>query len=184
MRLKEYDSDINQKDEENIINTKNSSFKRNNDMTRFIIDKNNSIKININGIKTKKDITKIKLNKLNLGQENKLKYIYDLNQSNNRYININDLINDLYNYKIKYQELKNIIENKNENGLIIKQFNLNLSNIKKEKEILNNKKKFLINELTKSIYNNDKLQKKYKNEFERIDSYINKLFFDLNQSNN
>ena len=75
--------------------------------------------------------------------------------------------------------MKNILKNKNEEK---NKFNENFIELQKENELLNNKKKFLINELTKSIYNNDKLNQRYKNELERIDSYINQIKFDINSN--
>ena len=53
--------------------------------------------------------------------------------------------------------------------------------LKKENEYLNKQKEFLINELTKSIYHNEKLEQRYKNELERIDAYVNKINFDIKE---
>ena len=173
---------INNSKEENKknYNLKNNSVHKYDDKKeKLVIDQVNRINIIINGIKDKININAIKLHKLNLKDENKLKSIYN-NDERYKNIKLEDLINDLYEYKIKYQELKNIIENKEDEK---NKFDENFIELKKENEILNNKKKFLINELTKSIYYNEKLNQKYKDELVRIDSYINKIDFDLNSNN-
>lgn len=165
----------------NYINNNNKYINNKNMNKIFIIDKNNKNEINIKGIKTDNiDLTKINLNKLKKEQQNKINLIYNNNNDKNRkkaFFNINDLINDLYKYKIKYEEIKNILDNKKEDKA--KEFNHNLLNIKNENKSLSEQKNFLINELTKSIYNNEKLEQKYKEELDRIDAYTNKVKYDL-----
>ena len=145
----------------------------------YTIDKNEQNQINIKGIKQQqKDLINIKTNEFSKEIENKLNSIYGKNK--NKMINVDKLINDLYEYKIKYENLKLMVNSKDIEKTK-KEINDNLSKLKKENYKLNLQKKFLINELTKSIYNNENLRNKYKNELERFDSYLNKIKYDLKE---
>ena len=145
----------------------------------YSIDKNEQNQINIKGIKQQqKDLINIKTNEFSKEIENKLSSIYGKNK--NKMINVDKLINDLYEYKIKYENLKLMVNSKDIEKTK-KEINDNLSKLKKENYKLNLQKKFLINELTKSIYNNENLRNKYKNELERFDSYLNKIKYDLKE---
>ena len=146
---------------------------------KYFIDESGKNEINICGIKTNKNLSRIKFKELTQEQENKIKILCKKNNIKNYYININDLINDLYKYKVKYFEImKNLDSNKEQKE---KEFDDNLTKLKKENEYLNKQKNFLINELTKSIYHNEKLEQRYKNELERIDAYVNKINFDIKE---
>ncbi len=159
-----------------IKNTNNNSPKKN---VTYVIDESGKNEISICGNKNRKKLSKIKFKELTQEQENKLKILCDKNSIKNDYININDLINDLYEYKVKYCEIiKNLDSNKEQKE---KEFDENLVKLKKENEYLNKQKEFLINELTKSIYHNEKLEQRYKNELERIDAYVNKINFDIKE---
>ena len=159
-----------------IKNTNNNSPKKN---VTYVIDESGKNEITICGNKNRKQLSKIKFKELTQEQENKLKILCDKNSIKNDYININDLINDLYEYKVKYCEIiKNLDSNKEQKE---KEFDENLVKLKKENEYLNKQKEFLINELTKSIYHNEKLEQRYKNELERIDAYVNKINFDIKE---
>lgn len=159
-----------------IKNTNNNSPKKN---VTYVIDESGKNEISICGNKNRKKLSKIKFKELTQEQENKLKILCDKNSIKNDYINIIDLINDLYEYKVKYCEIiKNLDSNK---GQKEKEFDENLVKLKKENEYLNKQKEFLINELTKSIYHNEKLEQRYKNELERIDAYVNKINFDIKE---
>lgn len=159
-----------------IKNTNNNSPKKN---VTYVIDESCKNEISICGNKNRKKFSKIKFKELTQEQENKLKILCDKNSIKNDYININDLINDLYEYKVKYCEIiKNLDSNKEQKE---KEFDENLVKLKKENEYLNKQKEFLINELTKSIYHNEKLEQRYKNELERIDAYVNKINFDIKE---
>ena len=88
---------------------------------------------------------------------------------------------DLLNIKIdefnkEYENKLNII---NGNKKKKKEIDDDLSKAKEENCKLNLQKKFLINELTKSIYNNENLRTRYKNELDRLDSYLKKIKYDL-----
>ena len=158
----------------------NDSIKINNfPKKNFIIDKNQQNQINIQGIKQKKVSKKhIEISEFTKDKENKLNSIYGKNKI--KIVNIDKLINDLYEYKIRHEKLKFILKFKNiEKNK--KEKNDNLSKLKEEGYKLKMQKKFLINELTKSIYNTENLRSKYKNELERFDSYLNKIKFDLKE---
>ena len=146
----------------------------------FIIDKNEQNQINIKGLKQQKDFVNIEFNEFNKEQEQKLNSIYKNNK--NKIVNVDKLISDLYEYKIKYEKLKYILNSKNIEK-IKKETNDNLSKSKEENNKLNLQKKFLINELTKSIYNNENLRQKYKNQLNRFESYINKMKYELKENN-
>ena len=62
--------------------------------------------------------------------------------------------------------------------------NEQLSKLKEENIKLNLQNKFLINELTKSMYNNENWRNKYKNELDRFDSYINKIKYEIKENIN
>ena len=136
----------------------------------FIIDKIEQNRFNIQGIKRDKGNVNIKITDLKKEQENELNSIY----GNNNVINIEKLIDDLYDYKNKYEKLKE----KNTEKLNMEN-NEQLSKLKEENIKLNLQNKFLINELTKSIYNNENLRNKYKDELDRFDSYINKIKYEI-----
>ena len=143
----------------------------------YTIDKNEQNQIKIQGIKQQqKDLINIKTNEFSKEIENKLSSIYGKNK--NKMINVDKLINDLYEYKIKYENLKLMVNSKDIEKTK-KEINDNLSKLKKENYKLNLQKKFLINELTKSIYNNENLRTRYKNELDRLDSYLKKIKYDL-----
>jgi len=144
----------------------------------FIIDKNEQNQINIQGIKPQKDSMNIKTNEFPKEIENKLNLIYGNYKT--KAINVDKLISDLYDYKVKYENLTLIVNSKDIERTK-KEINENLSKLKKENYKLNLQKKFLINELTKSIYNTEQLRNKYKNELERFDSYLNKIKYDLKE---
>ena len=178
----DYSNDLNKnqilKNEQLTLNKKNNN--NINNKRIFVIDKSEQNNFNIYGISEKNDLSNIDINKLKKDQMNKLKSIYS--NRNNKVINVEQLINDLYDYKIKYQEIQNLLNSKNIKEAK-KEINQNLSKIKEENIMLNLQKKFLINELTKSIYNHEKLRYKYKDELERFDSYLNKIKFDINENN-
>ena len=142
--------------------------------TNLIIDKNEQNRFNIKGIKKKKFEFDIEINEFKQEHINKLNSIY----GNNNVINIEKLIDDLYEYKNKYEKLNQINEEKvkseNEKELI---------KLKEENTKLNLQNKFLINELTKSIYNGENFRNKYKNELDRFDSYINKMKYEIKENN-
>ena len=161
----------------NSIKQTNNNNPKNN--IAYVIDESGKNEINICGNKNKKNLSKIKFKELTQEQENKLKILCEKNKIKNDYININDLINDLYEYKVKYCEIKkNLDSNKEQKD---KEFDENLTKLKNENEYLNKQKEFLINELTKSIFHNEKLEQRYKNELERIDAYVNKINFDIKE---
>ena len=145
---------------------------------QFIIDSNQENHINIQGIKQQNAPMNIKFNEFNKEQENKLKEIYG--KSINSIINVEKLINDLYEYKIKCERIELILKSENIEKTK-KEINENLTKLKEENKKLNLQKRFLINELTKSIYNRESLRQKYKNELDRFDSYINKIKYDLKE---
>ena len=151
-------------------------FKYKENKNKFTICDNE--KLIIDGIKiknkNKNDLSKIGVNTLNVEQEKK---IIDLYKNKDESINIKNIINDLYEYKLSNQNLTKIIDEQKEVNTTI--INEKLLNSKKDNNALNIKKNFLINEITKSIYNNEKLKQRYKNEIERINSFINKIKFDL-----
>jgi len=161
----------------NSLKSENTSSPKKN--ITYVIDENGKNEINIRGKKNKKNLSKIKLKELTKEQENKLKIFSEKNKNKNDYININDLINDLYEYKVKYFEIKKNLDSNKE--LKEKEFDENLKKLKSENEYLNKQKHFLINELTKSIYCNEKLKQRYKNELERIDAYVNEINFDIKE---
>ena len=63
-----------------------------------------------------------------------------------------------------------------------KEINENLQKLRDKNLKLNLQRKFLINELTKSIYNRENLRHKYKNELDRVESYLNKIKYDLKEN--
>ena len=158
------------------INTKHEKNNKGNKKHKLSINK---MEIKLDGTKAKDeiDLSKINVNTLNIEQEKKLKELYNIDKDENKIVDIKDLIDNLYEYKIRNQCLENIRDGKKDvNSNIINQ---TLFNSKKENNALNVKKNFLISEITKSIYNNEKLSQRFKNEIERINSYINKIKFDL-----
>ena len=167
-----YDLDYSEKNRQIIIN----DIKKNiiNQKADFIIEKNEQNRFNIQGIKQEKNRLKIGINEFKKEQENKLHSIY----GNNKIINIEKLIDDLYEYKNKYEKLNKINIDKSKVGNDEK-----LSKLKEENIKLNLQNKFLINELTKSIYNNENFRNKYKNELDRFDSYINKIKYEIKENN-
>ena len=167
-----YDLDNSEKYRQIIIN----DIKKNiiNQKTDFIIEQNEQNRFNIQGIKQEKNRLKIGINEFKKEQENKLHSIY----GNNKIINIEKLIDDLYEYKNKYEKLNKINIEKSKVGNDEK-----LSKLKEENIKLNLQNKFLINELTKSIYNNENFRNKYKNELDRFDSYINKIKYEIKENN-
>ena len=167
-----YDLDYSEKNRQIIIN----DIKKNiiNQKADFIIEQNEQNRFNIQGIKREKNPLKIGINEFKKEQENKLHSIY----GNNKIINIEKLIDDLYEYKNKYEKLNqiNIGKSKEKNDE-------KLSKLKEENIKLNLQNKFLINELTKSIYNSENFRNKYKNELDRFDSYINKMKYEIKENN-
>ena len=160
----------------NIIN--DNSILNNIQNNKFIIDRNIQNQINIQGIKENKDPLNINLNDFKPEQEKKLISVYKNNKI--KIINVDKLINDLYENKIKYEKMKIIFASKNiEKNK--KEINDDLSKIKVENKKLNSQKHFLINELTKSIYNYENLRNKYTDELNRINSYLNKIKYDLKE---
>ena len=143
----------------------------------FIVDKKNHSEINICGVKNKNDTSQYNINNLNEEQRNKLGTI----DKNKKYFSNNELINYLYDYMIGYNEIKKMEDTKNKEDDNEIDINITLLKKRNENKFLNLQKNFLMNELIKSTYNNEKLQKKYKNELERIDAYLNKIKFDLNE---
>ena len=142
--------------------------------TNLIIDKNEQNRFNIKGIKQKKFEFDIEINEFKQEHINKLNSIY----GNNNVINIEKLIDDLYEYKNKYEKLNQINEEK-----IKSESEEKLIKLKEENTKLNLQNKFLINELTKSMYNYENLRNKYKNELDRFDSYINKMKYEIKENN-
>ena len=162
---------------ENFYNNDNSIL-NNIQNNKFIIDRNIQNQINIQGIKENKDPLNINLNDFKPEQEKKLNSVYKNNKI--KIINVDKLINDLYENKIKYEKMKIIFASKNiEKNK--KEINDDLSKIKVENKKLNSQKHFLINELTKSIYNYENLRNKYTDELNRINSYLNKIKYDLKE---
>ena len=115
----------------------------------YIINKNEQNQIIIQGIKQQNDSMNIKTSEFTQEIENKLNSIYGKNK--NKIINIDKLINDLYEYKIKYENLVLMVNSKDIEKTK-KEINDNLSNLKKENYKLNLQKKFLINELTIEVF--------------------------------
>ena len=144
----------------------------------FIIDKNEQNVINIKGSNFKKDLFNIKIDEFSKDYKNKLNTIRENNK--NKSINVEQLINELYEYKVKYEKLKLMLNSKSSKKEK-QEINDNLSKIKEENSKLNLQKKFLINELTKSVYNIEILRHKYKNELDRFSSYLNKIKYDLKE---
>ena len=165
-----------QQNNKNIINNNKSI---NNPKNILIIDKNEENQINIQGIKPEKDPFNIETDEFKTEQENKLNSIYGKNK--NKIINVDKLINDLYEYKIKNEKLQMILNSKSIEKTK-KEINENLSKLKDENIKLNLQKRFLINELTKSVYNRENLRHKYKNELDRVDSYLNKIKYELKEN--
>ena len=167
-----YDLDYSEKNRQIIIN----DIKKNiiNQKTDFIIEQNEQNRFNIQGIKREKNPLKIGINEFKKEQENKLHSIY----GNNKIINIEKLIDDLYEYKNKYEKLNQINIGKSKVGNDEK-----LSKLKEENIKLNLQNKFLINELTKSIYNSENFRNKYKNELNKFNSYINKIKYEIKENN-
>ena len=144
----------------------------------FIIDKNEQNEINIKGNNINKDLFNIKIDEFSKNYKNKLNTIRVNNK--NKSINVEQLINELYEYKVKYEKLKLMLNSKSSKKEK-QEINDNLSKIKEENSKLNLQKKFLINELTKSVYNIEILRHKYKNELDRFSSYLNKIKYDLKE---
>ena len=144
----------------------------------FIIDKNEGNEINIKGNIVKKDLSNLKIDEFSKEYQNKLNKIKENNK--NKSINVEQLINELYEYKVKYEKLKLMLNSKSSKKEK-QEINDNLSKIKEENSKLNLQKKFLINELTKSVYNIEILRHKYKNELDRFSSYLNKIKYDLKE---
>ena len=162
-----------------ILINDNNKIKFNNIQKKdFHIDKNEDNEINIKGMNIKKDLLNIKIDEFNKEYKNKLNIINGNKKNKNETINVDKLINDLYEYKFKYEKLKSIINSKNIEKKE-KEIDDDLSKVKEENFKLNLQKKFLINELTKSIYNNENLRTRYKNELDRLDSYLKKIKYDL-----
>ena len=144
----------------------------------FIIDKNEGNEINIKGNIVKKDLSNLKIDEFSKEYQNKLNKIKENNK--NKSINVEQLINELYEYKVKYEKFKLMLNSKSSKKEK-QEINDNLSKIKEENSKLNLQKKFLINELTKSVYNIEILRHKYKNELDRFSSYLNKIKYDLKE---
>ena len=144
----------------------------------FIIDQNEGNEINIKGNNFKKDLLNIKIDEFSKDYKIKLNKIKEDNK--NKSINVEQLINELYEYKFKYEKLKLMLNLKNSEKAK-QEINDDLSKIKEENSKFNLQKKFLINELTKSVYNIEILRHKYKNELDRFSSYLNKIKYDLKE---
>ena len=167
-----YDLDYSEKNNQMIINDIKNNI--NIQKTNLIIDLNEQNRFNIQGIKQKINPLNIEINEFKQEQINKLNSIY----GNNKIINIEKLIDDLYEYKNKYEKLNQI-----NNEKIKSENDVELIKLKEENTKLNLQNKFLINELTKSIYNNENFRNKYKNELDRFDSYINKMKYEIKENN-
>ena len=163
------------------VNHNNNSTEKKIDTNNFIqemgLEQNNKINIFANN-KNENGKIKIKLDDLNKEQVTKLKYIYG-NLKTKEYLDIDLLINDLYKYKLNEEN----IQKKSENISTINKNNEKTLELEKENNSLKNQKEFLINELTKSVYNYNILEQKYKNELDRVYTYINKIRFDLGEKN-
>ena len=146
----------------------------------FTIDKNKN-EICYNGlIKTTENI---KLKDIKNENIDKIKMIYnDCNKNINDEININDLLNVLFEYKEQFEN-DIILKKENEKKEIIKKYEEKIIDLNKENKILENKNDYLVNELVNSIYSNRLLVDDYKKELDKMYSQINKSEFDIKQRN-
>ena len=114
------------------------------------------------------------INNLKEEEKIKLKYIYDNNCENILYLD--EIINNIYDYKNKFESLKNKSNNLNLsqkidenyfNDIIKKRFKL--KEIEYNNEIIRNEINILIENLNKSFYNGDLLLNRYYNKLNQID---------------
>ena len=125
----------------------------------------------------------IDINKLNEEEKIKIKYIFNNNLNS---LGINDIIDKIYDFKTKYEELKNsnnlilkknIIDENYFKEIIKKRYEFN--KIENNNEIIKNEINSLLESLTKSYYYSDLLLNRYYNKLKGIDSNIQKNIDDL-----
>ena len=125
----------------------------------------------------------IDINKLNEEEKIKIKYIFNNNLNSLR---INDIIDKIYDFKTKYEELKNsnnlilkknIIDENYFKEIIKKRYEFN--KVENNNEIIKNEINSLLESLTKSYYYSDLLLNRYYNKLKGIDSNIQKNIDDL-----
>ena len=126
----------------------------------------------------------IDINELNDEEKIKLKYIYDYNIDNK--LDLDEIINNLYDYKIKFENLKNSNNLYLDNNLIDEEYfkeiiekRFEYSAIENDNKILKKEINILIESLANSFYKGDLLLNRYYNKLKQIEESIQKNINDI-----
>ena len=126
----------------------------------------------------------IDINELNDEEKIKLKYIYDYNIDNK--LDLDEIINNLYDYKIKFENLKNSNNLYLDNNLIDEEYfkeiiekRFEYSAIENDNKILNKEINILIESLANSFYKGDLLLNRYYNKLKQIEESIQNNINDI-----
>ena len=126
----------------------------------------------------------IDINELNDEEKIKLKYIYDYNIDNK--LDLDEIINNLYDYKIKFENLKNSNNLNLDNNLIDEEYfkeiiakRFEYSAIENDNKILKKEINILIESLANSFYKGDLLLNRYYNKLKQIEESIQNNINDI-----
>ena len=155
----------------NNVNIKNGYYKTLNKAFSFLKISNFNFEI----INNKKYL--IDINKLNEEEKIKIKYIFNNNINS---LDLNDIINKIYDFKNKYEEIKNTnklnlkkdIDENYFKEIIKKKFEFN--QIEENNIIIKNETNCLLEGLVKSYYYSDQLLNRYYSLLNKIDNSIQK----------
>lgn len=126
----------------------------------------------------------IDIDELNDEEKIKLKYIYEYNIDNK--LDLDEIINNLYDYKIKFENLKNSNNLNLDNNLIDEEYfkeiiekRFEYSAIENDNKILKKEINILIESLANSFYKGDLLLNRYYNKLKQIEESIQKNINDI-----
>lgn len=155
-------------------NSQSSDEKRDNNIKNQFVEKSFSVMdvTNFNYEILNKKKYYIDINKLKRDDIIKLKYIYENNNVVNNKLDLDKIINDLYDYKKRFESLKKE-KTYDENYFkeIIKK-RYDFQEIEKNNEILKNEINILVESLTNSFYKGDLLLNRYYNKLKQIEVIV------------